>query len=36
MITPYLSDIITNQKTPKNIRVHSRDEAIDYETQFGE
>ena len=36
MIRPYLSDIITNHKTPKNLRVHSSNEVIDYETQFGE
>ena len=36
MIKPYLSDIINNNKTPKNLRVHSRNEVIDYETQYGE
>ena len=36
MIRPYLSDIINNHKTPKNLRVHSSNEVIDYETQFGE
>ena len=36
MIRPYLSDIINNQKTVKNLRVHSSNEVIDYETQFGE
>ena len=36
MIRPYLSDIINDHKTPKNLRVHSSNEVIDYETQFGE
>ena len=36
MIRPDLSDIINNHKTPKNLRVHSSNEVIDYETQFGE
>ena len=36
MIRQYLSDIINNHKTPKNLRVHSINEVIDYETQFGE
>ena len=36
MIRPYLSNIINNHKTPKNLRVHSSNEVIDYETQFGE
>ena len=36
MIRPYLSDIINNHKTIKNLRVHSRNEVIDYETQCGE
>ena len=36
MIRPYLSDIINNQKTAKNLRVHSSNEVIGYETQFGE
>ena len=31
MIRPYLSDIINDHKTPKNLRVHSSNE-----TQFGE
>ena len=31
MIRPYLSDIINDHKTPKNLRVHSSNEA-----QFGE
>ena len=36
MIRPYLSDIINDHKTLKNLRVHSSNEVIDYETQFGE
>ena len=36
MIKPYLWDIINDNKTPKNLRVHSSNEVIDYETQFGE
>ena len=36
MIRPYLSDIINDDKTPKNLRVHSSNEVIDYETQYGE
>ena len=36
MIMPYLSDMINDHKTPMNLRVHSRDEVINYETQFGE
>ena len=36
MIRPYLSDIINDHKTPKNLRVHSSNEAIGYKTQFGE
>ena len=32
MIRPYFSDIINNYETPKNLRVHSRIEVIDYET----
>ena len=36
MIRPYLSDIINNHKTTKNLRVHSRNEVIDYKTQYGE
>ena len=34
MIRPYLSDIINNHKTPKKFRFHSRNEVIDYKTQF--
>ena len=33
---PYLSDTTNNHKIPKNLRVHSSNEVIDYETQFGE
>ena len=36
MIKLYLSDMINNHKNPKNLRVHSSNEVIDYETQFGE
>ena len=36
MITPYLSDITNNHKTPKDLRVDSGNEVIDYEIQFGE
>ena len=36
MIKPYLNDTINDHKTPKNLRVHSSNEVIDYETQFGE
>ena len=36
MIIPYLRDIINTHKTSMNLRVHSRDEVINYETQFGE
>ena len=36
MIRPNLSNIINDHKTPKKLRVHSRNEAIDYETQYGE
>ena len=35
MIRPYLSDMINDHKTSKIFRVHSRNEAIDYKTQFG-
>ena len=34
MIRPNLSDMINNHKTSKNLRVHSSNEVIDYETQF--
>ena len=36
MIRPYLSDIINYHKTPKKLRVHSSNEVLDYETQYGE
>ena len=36
MVRPCLSDIINDHKTPKKLRVHSRNEVIDYETQYGE
>ena len=36
IIKPYLSDMINDHKTPMNLRVHSRDEVINYETQLGE
>ena len=37
LIGPYLSNIINDHKTPKNLRVHSHNELIDYETyQYGE
>ena len=36
MIRPFLSDIINHNKTHKNLRIHSSNEVIDYETQFGE
>ena len=32
MIRPHLSDILNNHKTPKNLRFHSSNEVIDYET----
>ena len=28
--------MMNDHKTPMNLRVHSRDEVINYETQFGE
>ena len=33
---PYLSHIINDHKTLKNLRVHSSNEVIDYKTQYGE
>ena len=36
MIRPCLRDIINGHKIPKIVRVHSSNEVIDYETQFGE
>ena len=35
-IIPYLRDMINDHKAPKELRLHSRNEVIDYETQFGE
>ena len=35
MIKPYLSDIINNYETLKNLKVHSSNEVFDYEIQFG-
>ena len=36
MIRPYLSNIINDHETPKNLKVHSSNEVFDYETQFRE
>ena len=36
MIRPYLSDMINDHKTPMDLKVQSRNEVIDYETQLGE
>ena len=36
MIRPYLRDNINDHKAPMILRVHSDNEVIDYETQFGE
>ena len=36
MIGPCLYDIINNHRNPKNLKVQSSDEVIDYETQFVE
>ena len=36
MIIPYLRDMINDNKTPKNLKVHSSNEVFDYETQYGE
>ena len=36
MIRPYLSDIVNDHKTPKNLKVHLSNEVFDYETQYGE
>ena len=33
-IRPYLSEIINNHKTPKNLEVHPSNEVFDYETQY--
>ena len=36
MIGPYLGDMINDHKTLMDLKVHSRNELIDYKTQFGE
>ena len=36
MIRPYLSNIINDHKTPKNLKVHSSNEVFGFETQYGE
>ena len=36
MIRPYLSNVINDHNTPKNLKVHSCNEVFDYEIQFGE
>ena len=36
MIRPYLSNIINDHKTPKNLKVHLSNEVFDFETQYGE
>ena len=36
MTRTYLSNMINNHKTPKDLRVYSRNEITDYEIQFGE
>ena len=36
IIRPYLSEMINTHKTPINLRVHSGDGLINYETQLGE
>ena len=36
MIRPCLSDTINDHKIPKILIVHSRNDVLDYETQFGE
>ena len=36
MIKPYLRNMINDHKVPMKLQFHSRDEVIDYETQFGE
>ena len=36
MIKPYLRNMINDHKVPMKLKFHSRDEVIDYETQFGE
>ena len=36
MIRLFLRDVINGHKTPENLRAHSSNEVIDYETQYGE
>ena len=36
MIRPYLSNMINDHNTPKNLKVHSCNEVFDYQIQFGE
>ena len=36
IIRPYLSDIINDHKTPKNLKVHLSNEVFAYKTQYGE
>ena len=36
MIRPLFSNIINDHKAPKKLKVHSCNEVIDYETQYGE
>ena len=36
MIRPYLTAVINDHKTAKNLKVHSSNKVFDYETQFGE
>ena len=36
MIISYLRDMINDPQTPKIFKVHSSNEVIDYETQYGE
>ena len=36
MIRPYWSDVINDDKIPKNLKVHWSNEVFYYETQFGE
>ena len=35
MTKPCLSDIINDYKTFKNLKIHSINEVLDYQTQFG-
>ena len=36
MVRPYLRDVTNDHKIPKILKVHSSNEVLDYETQFGE